>query len=644
MLRFSLNKALSTTGIALALTSSMACHAASLHQQRSWYVQANVAFNNGNDGRFDYLLPKLKTYSLYPYLQYRAFSQHLFSKTPEQVEHFLTQYKDLPFSPIVRQSYLAFLARNQQWGTYLEFQSTPPKKSQQGQCLYYTAKAGIGQTDQAWEGAKNLWLTGNSLPLSCNNLLQQWQQAGQLNDDLILKRMVLAFNANNPALMNYLSYKLSSEQRHLGKTVINLYNAPQYVGQFAKKNYVNPLNQSISMAAFNRLANENVLTATKVYNMVVNGQNLNNSQQQTLAADVLNLIMYTPDPKLMAWRDKMLNKSTNSALINQRFRLSIGDANWSNAMHWLNKLPKADHSSTRWKFWKGYLQYRLGDDAQSVKVLSSILGQSNYYSAAAATILNRPVRFSVTSAPLNRNKIRSFQPALNRIAQFYALEYAQGANNEWNYLMKHTTADQKVQLADYAQSKGWAYLSVMATIKGKLWNYASLRFPLAYEWLFNRYGKRRGIHPETMMALTRQESAFNPSAQSYVGAKGLMQLMPSTARYVSQQIGYPYRGANSLYNPSVNVCLGSAYLQMILGQYNNNRIFTFASYNAGPGRVNTWRKLTDGKLDAFSFIESIPFTQTRNYVENILMFELYYSKLMHHSLHLLTQSELSAKY
>ena len=641
VLRVSIHKVISTAGVAIALSSAMTCHAAPLNQQQEWYVQANIALDNGNYREYNALKPKLENYPLLPYLEYRVFRQDLFAKSPQSVENFLEKYQSLPFSITLKHSYLSFLARTQQWSDFLQIQPTLPK-SKVMQCHYYNAKEETKQYKAAWQGAQSLWLTGSSLPQGCNNLLQQWQASGQLTNGLILDRMLLAYNNDNQNLLNYLDYKLSGSSKMAGQAMINLFTSPEGVGNFAKQSLVNAFNQQLTIAAYQRLANQNVIIAVQQFDQVVKGQHFDEQQSQSLAEYVANLLMYTPDPNLMAWRDNVINHSSNSELLNRRFRISMGNANWNNALHWLWRLP--DHSTVRFKFWHAYLLDKTNHHWRAIRLYNEILGQRSYYSAAAATILGKPIDFQVKSIQLDSGVIAPFQANLNRVREFYALDYPQGAVSEWNYLLKGKTDNQKLMLADYAKQQGWSYLAVDATISGKLWDYLSLRFPVAYKWWFDFFGKKRGMRAATMMALSRQESAFNPNAQSYVGARGLMQLMPSTAEHTAEKIGYPYRGANSLFDPSVNIRLGCAYLKMMLDQYNDNRILAFASYNAGPTRVRYWKQASEGKLDAFAFVEAIPFTETRNYVENILMFELYYSKLMGRPLHLLTPEELNSTY
>jgi len=134
--------------------------------------------------------------------------------------------------------------------------------------------------------------------------------------------------------------------------------------------------------------------------------------------------------------------------------------------------------------------------------------------------------------------------------------------------------------------------------------------------------RARDIHPSWAFAVTRQESAFMADARSHVGATGLMQLMPATARDTAKRFGIPLASPQQILNPNTNIQLGTAYLSQIYGQFNGNRVLASAAYNAGPGKVDEWLKNHGdprrGEIDAASWIQKIPYQETRDYTRNIL--------------------------
>ena len=114
-------------------------------------------------------------------------------------------------------------------------------------------------------------------------------------------------------------------------------------------------------------------------------------------------------------------------------------------------------------------------------------------------------------------------------------------------------------------------------------------------------------------------------AKSGAGALGVMQLMPGTAKQVASKIGVSYANNRSLTGSDLNIRLGTTYLGQMLRKFDNNRILASAAYNAGPGRVTRW---LNPNVPFDVWIETIPFTETRNYVQNVLMFSSIYSRRM----------------
>jgi soluble lytic murein transglycosylase len=130
------------------------------------------------------------------------------------------------------------------------------------------------------------------------------------------------------------------------------------------------------------------------------------------------------------------------------------------------------------------------------------------------------------------------------------------------------------------------------------------------------------VPTEFALAVARQESEFNPAAVSHAGARGLMQLMPATARQVTDRLGLPYDEGRLVSDPDYNARLGTAYLGQMLDNYGGSYVLAAAAYNAGPGRVRQWLDTFGdprrGEIEPVIWVETIPFTETRNYVMRVL--------------------------
>jgi soluble lytic murein transglycosylase len=186
--------------------------------------------------------------------------------------------------------------------------------------------------------------------------------------------------------------------------------------------------------------------------------------------------------------------------------------------------------------------------------------------------------------------------------QLLALELAQSADSPFRALriMKSFSADYLSLPLDQAPTKFWQML-----------------FPLPYKDDLFMSARDKGLDPYDVAALIRQESEFNPGAKSRANAYGLMQLMPATGRMVGRQEGMGVISTRSLLNPAVSIKLGTHYLRQQLDSWDGDMFRTLAAYNAGPGRVHQWLNWSNYREPA-EFVESIPFTETREYVQAVL--------------------------
>ena len=128
-----------------------------------------------------------------------------------------------------------------------------------------------------------------------------------------------------------------------------------------------------------------------------------------------------------------------------------------------------------------------------------------------------------------------------------------------------------------------------------------------------------------MYGLIRQESRFVHIARSGVGASGLMQLMPATAKWVARKIGLRSFSHSQVTDTETNVLLGTSYMRLVMENLDNHPVLASAAYNAGPGRAKKWR--ADRALEGAIYAESIPFTETRDYVKKVMSNAVYYSAL-----------------
>ncbi|WP_086982262.1 transglycosylase SLT domain-containing protein [Vibrio aphrogenes] len=615
-----------------------------LEIQRQVYEKGQDLLDAGDVAGYQVIRPQIASYPLTPYIDYRVYLTDIENRQPQEVNAFTEKYQTFPFSSRVRANYLDALAKNKQWKTLLEYQQEEPR-DQRYRCYYYYAKWTQGQKDAAYQGAKDLWLTGSSVSSACDDLFDQWTQAGLRTETLILERMLLSFKSGHSGMFRYLDGLLTSDNaKASSKDLQALYRDPSKVGEFSKKAKVTPFNQQLTEYAFRQLIRKNTQQAVELYEQVVQAQKLPLTAQVDLSNYASAWLMNTDSSSLAQWRDSMLNKQGLPSRVERRARIAIQNADWKDLAHWISKLPAEDQQSLRWQYWSARVEMAQGKTKQAKQRLQPLLGQRNFYSAAAAELLGEPIRYQSKMLNEKLPDIKAKQAALDRIQEMINVDKISAAKSEWRWLLWHSTQSEKKALVQYAAEKHWHHFTVVATIEAKMWDYTSLRFPIAHRWWFDFYSKKNDVPLITLMSLARQESALDVEARSPVGARGIMQIMPTTAKHTADVYDLKYQHADELYNVQKNIEIGSSYLGGLLDDFNHNRIFAFAAYNAGPHRVKVWRARSNQKIDAYSFIEAIPFDETRGYVQNILMFETYYRNLLGQEGAFLTPQEVKEKY
>ena len=245
----------------------------------------------------------------------------------------------------------------------------------------------------------------------------------------------------------------------------------------------------------------------------------------------------------------------------------------------------------------------------------------HYYGFLAASYLNKPVNFQ--NIPLvitaEEKALVTQSPEAKRALEFFAIGRFHHARLEWNYWLSKLNKRDKLVASKVATEMQWYDRAIFTLAKVGYLNDVNLRFPLGFETEIKHYAGNQKINPAWAFAITRRESSFMSDANSPAGAKGLMQIMPATAKQLARKkVSNQY-----LFKAKNNIKLGTKYLRNLLDRHHGNQVLATAAYNAGPHRVKSWLK--DAKpLPADVWIETIPFKETREYVKSVLAYQQIY--------------------
>lgn len=631
------------TGVCLTTLVGVA-RADSLDEQRNRYAQIKQAWDNKQMDVVGQMLPTLKDYPLYPYLEYRQLTDDLMNEPAVAVSQFIQANPTLPPARSLKSRFVNELARREDWRGLLAFSPEAPGTTE-SKCNYYYARWSTGEADAAWAGAKELWLNGKNLPSSCDRLFSAWRSSGTQDPLAYLERIRLAMKEGNTSLVTSLANQMPADYQTISSALISLQNDPNTVLTFARTVGATDFTRQAAAVAFTRIARQDAENARLMIPSLIQAQQLNEEQAQELKETVAWRLMGNDATSEQArWRDDVIMRSQSTTLVERRVRMALGAGDRTGLNTWLARLPMEAKEKDEWRYWQADLLLERGREDEAKQILRTLMQQRGFYPMIAAQRLGEeyPLRIDKAGA-INQALVQG--PEMARVRELMYWNMDNTARSEWANLITSRSKPEQEGLARYAFEQNWWDLSVQATIAGKLWDNLEERFPLAYKDIFARYVSGKDISQSYAMAIARQESAWNPKVRSPVGASGLMQIMPGTATHTVKMFNIPgYTSTNQLLDPETNINIGTSYLQYVSAQFEYNRIFSSAAYNAGPGRVKTWLGNSAGRIDAVAFVESIPFSETRGYVKNVLAYDAYYSYFMGKSKPLLTDAEWQRRY
>lgn len=257
--------------------------------------------------------------------------------------------------------------------------------------------------------------------------------------------------------------------------------------------------------------------------------------------------------------------------------------------------------------------------------LAVLAKNRSLYGFLASEILQQPL--SLNHEPLtltdqqrwNIEKLPGVQAAL----EWYRLERLTSARSDWLHEIRKLDPKAKSIAAKVAHEWGWHHQAIHTAASSSHKDDLVLRFPLGFFDIVYEQTIEQQIYADWTFALIRQESAFMYDAKSRVGAMGLMQLMPGTAKLVSRRAGEKYPGNKALLKARTNVQAGTRYMASLFKQFKGNLLLATAGYNAGPHRSVSWQHPTDA-IPGDIWIETVPIQETRDYVKNIMAYQAIY--------------------
>ena len=304
---------------------------------------------------------------------------------------------------------------------------------------------------------------------------------------------------------------------------------------------------------------------------------------------------------------------------------AIRNANWGEINYWAKHANDVE-KNIRWDYWLARAKIELGQTSSGNGLLEKISNRRHYYGFMAASRLNRSSNLNDASLS-NLVPHQASNPRVLRAKELFAVGDDVNGRREWYASLSELPEKEKLHSIYFLNSIGRTSLTIRTANKAGAQDHLTLRFPTLYQQEFRGAALTTDLSLPLLYAVARQESAFNSQAVSTANARGLMQLIPSTAKLTARRMGLSSPSVTRLHEPGLNIKLGSFHLGWLIERFDGQTALAVAAYNAGEKRVDRWTK-NKKRLSLDVWIEQIPFKETRNYVKNVLAFRHVYSELL----------------
>ncbi|PMR73866.1 transglycosylase SLT domain-containing protein [Billgrantia endophytica] len=560
------------------------------------------------------------------YVEYHRLRNQLPLAEPGQVLAFIERHKDAPLAEWMRGQAISRYGSAGRYGSLLAVADGEPSGTER-QCHYYTALLGPDPLAAA-EGGRKLWHVGSSQPSACDTLFNRLREKGEITELDIWERKMLAWRQGETGLASFLGRQLGSRWQEARDAVSRLQR--DYAAVTQVPTCIGPEchgSGALFAAAMYGFTRADTEAAMEAWRKIASHLPFDGDHRHAIEEDLAFYSLVRNIDNNRGWVDDALPRIGTSRVLELRVRHALTQRDWADALRWVAMLPDETRDDSRWQYWMARAHEQLGDSDQAREAYARAAQGRNFFAFAAADRIGQPYALNLERSGFDesfREEIARW-PAVQRTEALLRIGEDGLANSEWLNAVATGTEREARALADYAQRRGWHARLVQTTITGQMWDALDWRFPEAYREHFMRWGNNTGVDPYLLMGIARRESAYNPVALSPAGARGLMQIMPGTATLLSRQLGISDPGPHGVLDPELNIRLGSTYIRDMTARYRGNRLAAAAAYNAGPGRVDRWLRDSPEEFDLF--VESIPFRETRDYVQAVLAYRVIFESL-----------------
>jgi len=622
------------SGLALLCLSCFSSPSLALSDQ-ALFQHARESYNAKNEAALadDVAELNAQEYLLAPYADYWLMLLRLDKADSDEVQSFLGKYGNFPFAERLRGEWLKKLGKQQDWQLFFEQYTNYKREDIAVQCYALLGKSiaeGAGADIAAQ--TRKLWMTTADLPSSCSPLFDSMQKAGALTSDDLWERFRMALQngklplaksiAGRIADFDETDLKLLDIANQTPKALLD--DKAKVVKTIRKKTVTTKISASFktragieaNLFALDRLARSNVPDAAAVLGQM----------QYKFAADdrafAWGRLAYhaarTHHPDALEYYALAKNTGLDKEQLAWKARAALRIQDWDALDAAISAMQSEQQQEGGWRYWKARALNERGFTVEANKILGPLSRERHYYGWLAAedmesSIGNVEQEYKVTDAEVTAV---ASQPAIKRSLELQKLGMRWEAKAEWVWATRNYDDKQLLAASAYAMRQEWYDIAITTADNTKQLHDFNLRYPTPYRDLFRAAAENEGVDEAWVYGLARQESRFMHYAKSGVGAAGLMQIMPATAKWAAKRMGLDGYNNDLIHDLTTNVGIGTYYIRYTFEMMNGQAVMATAAYNAGPSRAKRW--MGSEPMEAAIYIETIPFAETRNYVQKVM--------------------------
>lgn len=598
-------------------------------------LQMKQAFQRGDKARLSALLPQARNSALEPWAAYWELKARLQEASPSEVQDFLTRYAGSYQEDRLRNDWLLLLGQRRDWegfsALHPAFRMGDDPQVRCYAVLVDSLKAGAVTAAQAGT-VRRTWLAQRDLDDGCLTAAERLISARMMSPNDAWKKARLAIEANRPTAARAAVGLVSAD----ALPMFDALNASAARFLLARGPVVANTNREMVVLALLKIAMADPDQAAA---------QMESKWSAMLSSEERNWVWGTIGRQAAG----KLSPAANGYFANVtkpgdlsddnlgwKVRAALRTGQWKDVNAAVSGMSEEAQLDPTWVYWKARALTALGGDerrTQARTLYETIAGTRGFYELLALEELGQRAAVPTRPDPLTATEKATARanPGLTRGLYAIGLGLRSEGTREWNYatnLHDKGGMDDRALLAaaDFAcQREVWdRCINTSERTKGVI--DAVQRFPMPFHDAVLRKSQDIGLDPAYVYGLIRQESRFIMDARSGVGASGLMQVMPATAKWTANKIGLAGFTANQINDRDTNITIGTNYLKLALDDFDGSMALAAAAYNAGPGRPRSWRN--GPVMDAAIWAENVPFAETRDYVKKVLANTTNYAALI----------------